>query len=367
MNLNDNERKVLEILEKNPYQNQKHIAKLLSLSRPAVANLISSLQEKGYILGKPYQLRQVDYIMCIGAANMDYSFRALDELVPKTSNPVQSVVSFGGVVRNIAENLARLDLNVSLMTLVGQDTNGEALLKDAAKLMHTFATDTLPGEVTGSYYSVLSQDGNMAIGYADMSITRLMDRSWVLEHKRHLKLGQWMIVDSNVSLEAIESLIELSRMHQQNIALIGVSGPKMKHLPKDIAGVDIIIVNKDESQAYFQSEEEDIESLVRLWLRKGVKQVVVTAGQEGCAYGNQTSVKRQKAYVIPKENIINVTGAGDAFSGALLYGLINDLDLDTSVLYATANASLTIQTEAAVNRALSIKKIKKEIERNEPK
>lgn len=367
MNLNDNERKLLEMLEKDPYQNQQSIADQLSLSRPAVANLISGLQEKGYILGKPYKLRQTDYVMCIGAANMDYSFKATQNLVPKTSNPVVSTISFGGVVRNIAENLARLDMNVSLMTLVGDDTHGEALLNDASQLMHTFATDRLKGEVTGSYYSVLNCDGDMDIGYADMNITSHMDRSWILEHKRHLNLGQWIVCDMNVNHDAVDALIEWSRTNQKKLALIGVSGPKMKNLPKDIASIEVIIVNRDETQSYFQTEETDLEKLCRLWLRKGVRQAVVTGGKEGCAYGNETVVQRQQAFSIEASKIINATGAGDAFSAALVYGLMQHETLERSVQYATSNASLTIQTATTVNRHLSLKEIKKEIERNELK
>src|SRR5690554_5956302 len=121
MKLNEKEKKVLEILKLDPYVSQQYIANKLSLSRPAIANLISGLQEKGYILGKPYMLRQEEYITCVGGANLDHSFKLESKMVLKTSNPVKSTTSYGGVIRNVADNLARLNHKVSLMTIVGDD------------------------------------------------------------------------------------------------------------------------------------------------------------------------------------------------------------------------------------------------------
>jgi DNA-binding Lrp family transcriptional regulator len=74
LKLNENEKKVLKVLKEDPYISQKSLADMLGLSRPAVANLISGLQDKGYILGKPYVLREERYITCIGGANYDRTF-----------------------------------------------------------------------------------------------------------------------------------------------------------------------------------------------------------------------------------------------------------------------------------------------------
>ena len=90
MNINENEKKVLELLKNNPYASQQHIADQLSLSRPAVANLISGLQSKGHILGKPYVLKKEEYVTCVGGANLDYTFRLEDDMTLGTSNPVVS-------------------------------------------------------------------------------------------------------------------------------------------------------------------------------------------------------------------------------------------------------------------------------------
>ena len=231
--------------------------------------------------------------------------------------------------------------------------------------MKTVASETIKNERTGSYYSTINPSGEMEVGFADMTINHLMNRSWILEHKRHLLMSSYIVADLNIQFDGIESIIEISRENNIPLAIIGVSSPKMKHLPKDIKGLDLIICNKDESQTYFQTQEDDANKLCTMWLSGGVKKVVVTSGSKGAYYGEKDEVSHQDAFIIPKDQIIDVTGAGDAFSSATILGITQNRSLKESVLWGTANASLTIKTKYAVNPKLSLKLIKKEIEKND--
>ncbi|HOO44570.1 MAG TPA: winged helix-turn-helix transcriptional regulator, partial [Bacillota bacterium] len=290
MKLNNNEKKVLEILKENPYINQKDIAIKIKVSRPAVANIISSLQEKGHILGKPYLLREQSYVTCIGGANFDVSLRLQNGIIQHTSNPVDSSKSFGGVVRNVAENLSRMGLDVSLMSLLGDDSFGHELLRSFNQLMETLAIELIPNETTGTYYSIIDQNGDMLYGFADMKINRLMDRSWILRHKKHIIMSEYLICDLNLTKDAVETIIELKKELDIPMAIVGVSGPKMKNLPEDIDGLDLIICNMDETQAYFNTDVTDGCQLCRLWLDKGVKKAIVTAGLKGSYFGTEDQI-----------------------------------------------------------------------------
>ena len=365
MKLNENEQKVLSILKEDPYISQKKLADLLELSRPAIANLISGLQDKGYILGKPYVLREEKYITCIGGANYDRTFKLEEDLLLGTSNPVLSQTSFGGVIRNVAENLARLNQRVSLMSMVGSDGSGNELIQEQKKLMEVFAVDQKTHENTGSYYSIIDQKGNMTVGFADMSVNKYMDRSWILEHKRHLNLSSFMVADLNLKKDAIEALLEHSITEGIPLAIVGVSGPKMKHLPESLEHLELLICNLDEAQAYFKTKEDDPKMLCQMFLNKGVHKVVITAGIKGSFYGFKDKILHQKAYLIPEEKVVDVTGAGDAFSSALIYGLVSDHTFEESVKFGAINSSLTIQSNHSVNPKLSINLIKKELKKYE--
>lgn len=364
MKLNDKEKRLLDLLRANPYVTQKEIALSMELSRPAVANMISGLQEKGYILGKPYVLRTDAYVTCIGSANMDVTLMLNDALIKGTSNPVQGLSSYGGVIRNVAENLARLHVNVSLMSLVGDDAYGLEILSSSQTLMETFATETIAHESTGTYYAVIDKKGDMAYGFASMAINEHMDRSWILRHKKHLVMSKYIICDLNVSKEAIETLLELKEELDVPLAIVGVSGPKMSHLPDDLDVLDVLICNVDETQTYFKTDINDVSKLCQLWLDKGVKKVVVTAGIKGSYYGENNNVLHQKANDVDPSSIVDVTGAGDAFSSAFMYGIIHGYSLSEAVKLGTVNASLTIQVPHAVNPNISIKTIKEELKKS---
>ena len=60
-------------------------------------------------------------VLVIGGAAVDIVGRLKSELQTDTSNPAQIRYSFGGVARNVAENLARLGQPVRLITVVGED------------------------------------------------------------------------------------------------------------------------------------------------------------------------------------------------------------------------------------------------------
>ena len=67
-------------------------------------------------------------VACIGAAHIDRKATAAGPIVPGSSNPVTMRVGAGGVARNVAENLARLGLPVTMVRRVGHDREGDAVL-----------------------------------------------------------------------------------------------------------------------------------------------------------------------------------------------------------------------------------------------
>src|SRR6478736_5628356 len=116
-----------ELIRANPFISQQDLAVQLRLSRSAVAGYIAGLIRDRRLLGRAYVLPDNRPIVCLGAANLDRKLRSNATLKMGTSNPARQDESFGGVARNIAENLARLSTPVSLITVIGDDTSGKAL------------------------------------------------------------------------------------------------------------------------------------------------------------------------------------------------------------------------------------------------
>ena len=69
-------------------------------------------------------LNDEGYVLVVGSSGLDMVCRSRDELRYGTSNPGKLRISPGGVARNVAENIARLGMQVSLITAVGDDPQG---------------------------------------------------------------------------------------------------------------------------------------------------------------------------------------------------------------------------------------------------
>ncbi len=86
--MSDSEKEILKkVIKDNPFISQRELAEAIGLSRPSVANIISGLIQKEYVMGKAYVLNEDYPIVCIGAANVDRKFYVHKDLVAETSNP----------------------------------------------------------------------------------------------------------------------------------------------------------------------------------------------------------------------------------------------------------------------------------------
>src|SRR3954466_3660607 len=155
---------LFELIRANPFISQQDLAVQLRLSRSAVAGYIAGLIRERRLLGRAYVLPDNRPIVCIGGANLDRKLRPLSKLKMATSNPARQDESFGGVARNIAENLARLSAPVALLTVVGDDSSGRALLEHAENIgIDTRGTLRLSGTCSGTYTAVLDDHGEMML------------------------------------------------------------------------------------------------------------------------------------------------------------------------------------------------------------
>ena len=192
------------------------------------------------------------------------------------------------------------------MSILGEDIQGNNLIAHASHCMDTSAVEKTAAYGTGNYSALLDINGEMIIGMADMEINRLMDRAWIVRHREDILRSQWIAVDCNIEKDAMEALIQMAVEAGKNLAIIGVSGPKMDRIPQAIDGVAIGIFNRDETQSYFKTGEDDVEKLCGMWLNKGMKQAVVTSGKHAIGWGDDSGIHSTKVRVV--DQVVDVTG-----------------------------------------------------------
>ena len=362
--MTEKEQMILDLIRKNPYVSQQELAELLGLSRPSIANIISGLIRKGSILGRAYILSESQHVICIGGANIDRKFHIKEKAQLGTSNPIFSTQNAGGVARNIAENLGRLGMEVSLISTSGSDKDWSFIEESSALYMNLETVTQFPEKSTGSYSAVLDTSGELVIALADMEVYEAITPELLLKHDLLLSRSKCIMVDLNCPKESIQFLCHFAKSHDLPIVIVPVSAPKMKRLPDDLNGVTWLITNRDETETYFNIEirnEEDWKSALEKWLSLGITNVVITNGKKGSMIGN----KEEGIFHIPSietKEIVDVTGAGDAFSSAVIYSWLEGKSLIEIAKAGNINASKTLQSPYTVRQDLSAEQLQKDME-----
>ena len=346
---------VLAAIRDNPFVGQQEIASLLGLARSTVAAHIVQLMQKGHILGRGYLLAAPARAVCLGGAVLDRKYRARQKLVPETSNPVDGIRSLGGVARNVAENLARLGTATTFVSIVGDDEAGRTLLSFMRERGIDVSQVLVSAErPTAEYAAVLDPAGDLVMGLADMSIFDLLlpdhiDRIWP-----HLASAGWVFSDCNPPAETLAALISKARTAQFRLAIDAVSTAKAARLPKDLTGIDLLLMNLDEANAILDRRTgrtmADAKDAALGLQQAGAREAIVTMGAEGIVVAGTDGARIFPAVAAMS---VDMTGAGDAMIAGTLHRLMAGDDLYAAARVGALIGALTTESAASVHSELS--------------
>ncbi|PLR96131.1 sugar kinase [Bacillus sp. T33-2] len=356
--MNEKEALILKLIKEEPFISQMDLAAKTDLSRSAVAGYISSLIKQGKILGRAYILPRKRQVLCIGGANVDRKIQTLGRLEYGTSNPAGSSQSCGGVARNIAETLGRLGCDVGLLTVVGEDHEGQWLLDNTRAYADTTPSQVFPGMQTGTYTAVLDNDGEMAVALADMTIydsvgPDLLEKKW-----GHLASSEMVMLDTNFPAEVLAKAITRCEEEDIPLCITPVSSPKIKKLPKNLAGVTWLVANKYEAEALSGTKinsEGDFFRTAEIIMKKGVQKVVISRGDKGLIFFTRSG--EAGVLLPPKINVQDVTGAGDSLVAGIIYAHLNGVNTEDACKIGIACSILTLQSKETVNPTLNNKRL----------
>ena len=350
--------RILALIQRNPYLSQQELSEQVGISRSAVAGHISALTREGLILGRAYVLPQAQRpIVCIGGANIDRKMRTTSPLQMGTSNPVRVQETFGGVARNVAENLARLGAPTQLLTVVGQDPAGAhllAALRDCG--VDTGGCLAVAGVNSGTYTAVLDDSGEMVLALAHMDVCAQQTPEWLRQCAAQRAAARLVVADLNLPAESVAQLLQDAQTSAAPLVIVAVSEPKMANLPADLSGLNLLILNVGELHARVGralNTEADIAAACREVHAQGVRRIIVTRGAQGVLYSDDHDGKDNGGSLshipAPAVTVRDVTGAGDSFSAAVCWSLYHAPDdLGLAARRGVALSALTVQSEQSV-------------------
>ena len=302
-------------------------------------------------------------VTVIGGASVDIYGKSTDAIREHDSNPGTVHKSPGGVARNIAENLARLDVNCQLITAIGDDQHGEMLLAQGSAsgidMRFVQRVDSVP---TSTYLAVLDDTGDMQVAISDMRVMDKISIEQLAAHRSAIEGSALIIVDANLPDDTLAWITGTFSGH--TIFADTVSTAKAPRLLPYLPAIHTLKTGTIEAEALTglkATSDGDIQKLAEWVHSHGVARLLVTRGEHGVFY----STDRTRAIMAPHQNIpeiSNTTGAGDAFLAAIAYSWLQQWSLERSVHFALAAAQITIRSHTTCSPALSVAAINKELE-----
>lgn len=363
MALNEKESKVFTYIKEDPFISQQAIADKIGLSRPAVANVISGLVRRGYLLGKAYVVNETRPIICIGAAVVDHRYFIENDLVIGQSGNVTTQKSSGGVALSVAENLGRLQEDVVLLTLLGDDLEAEMIRDHIRPFVKLNEIEVVGGAATALYMEVQDKTGEMVLGLSEMDIYDKMDSNWLMKRATLLKQAKAIVVDTNLPKETTEILLAMAHKNKTPVALVTVSPLKAHNIPDNLKGTQIFVTTQSEAELFFDIKINDDESLKEAlngYLKMGAEHVVITKGRKEIQYA---SYKHGMIHFDLRNQDTGgyVWGTNEALVAGMVYRYLQTKNLIDVIMTGVVNAAKTTHSLHKVRRELSQSVLEKDI------
>ncbi len=293
--------------------------------------------------------------LVIGASAFDIKVKAAD--FPGPEGPVHGRIrlSVGGVGRNIAENLARLELKVALFSAVSADEFGDHLL-DVTASTGVDVSQVLrsPEFRVGSYLAFLNDDGEPRWTIDDMGIMYLLSPSYIVDRRGWFRKARAVVMDANPSPMTIQAVVSLCRRYGVPLCVDPTTTFLAERIRPHLPHIWLITPNAAEAAVLcgrpVRTVDEALEA-ARALVARGVRIAVITLGEEGVVFATSEESGRVPAIDV---EVVDSTGVGDALTATIVFGLLNDFPVDEAVRLGVSAAALTISCSDTVCPDLSL-------------
>lgn len=297
-------------------------------------------------------------ITVIGGINIDIEGSPFAELRREDSNPGTVTMAFGGVGRNITENLARMGGKVAMISVIGDDHMGIGAREHLRSLgVDVSLIQSVKGRNSAMYLSILNHDNDMELAICDMDIISHITPDLIEKNRNVLEKSKVIALDGNLEEETIRYVTD--RFFSVPLFLDPVSAAKAVKAKDVIGKFACIKPNVMEAEILSGMEirsENDLKRAGQWFIDQGVGRLFVTLNKDGVYYKD----RHCEGFIRPGHvKISSATGAGDSFSAAILLGLEEDMYTRDIARYGMAASAIAMESSSAVNQNMS----KDEIER----
>jgi pseudouridine kinase len=285
-------------------------------------------------------------VVCFGGAHIDCSAYSLSTVVAGASNPVRRRTSVGGVARNVSVRLRGEGVAVDLVSRIGEDAEGNAVLADLAGhgvgSLHVQRDPAIP---TANYSALIDPDGELSVAWADMAIYDAVTPETLDAEIAKLPPASGWFIDSNLPATTLAWIA--SRCPQGTwLAADTISPTKALRLREVLPRLDYLFCNRTCAATLLDRPEKPASAeLARGLTALGLGAAIVTDGPRGLALASDQALLE----LPPPVEVVtgDVTGAGDSLVAGTLAGLVAGEHITRSIQRGLAAARVTLGRRGA--------------------
>ncbi len=285
-------------------------------------------------------------VVVVGSLNRDYVCRVDRLPAPgQTLIGAEASVGSGGKGGNQAVAAARAGARTAMVGCVGEDADGRALLSDLAGAgVDAAAVRSLPDVRTGMAFVFVAPDGENSIVVAPGANGRVSAADAVPTVRALLRPPAVLVTQAEIPGDTVEAVVATAG--GQGCRAVVNLAPYRPVSDTLLQACDPLVVNESEAglllgrAVHGTAEAAD----AALELLERTPSVVVTVGAEGAVVADRGGLEHVAA--VPVE-VVDTTGAGDAFTGALAAALSRGEELPAAVRLGTRAAAACVARAGA--------------------
>jgi ribokinase len=297
-------------------------------------------------------------IIVVGSLNVDLVANVANLPAPgETVTATRFEIHEGGKGANQAVAASRLGGDVSMVGMVGDDTYGQRLLGRLAE-DHVDTREVGRSQRVSTGLALILVD---AIGQNEITVVPgangELEPASVAAALNRIADASVIVVQLEVPFRVVERICSEACKRDQKVVLN--AAPFVPGAAGLLGQVDALVVNELEASSLFGLAVRDHQSAhqaLKAAVKAGVRLAVITLGVQGAAYC--ISGSEPESIQAIRVEVVDTTGAGDAFVGALAYAMSRNWEPREAISLGVAAGAATVMRAGAQSSLPSMTDVK---------
>ncbi len=264
-------------------------------------------------------------IVVVGAVFVDIKGYPEDMFIPTGRNVGRVEQIHGGVGRNVAEDIANVELRPTFVSLVDDSGAGEDVIRKlrSHKVNADYIRVTADG--MGTWLAVFDNHGDVAASISKRPDLRPIGDILDEQGDEIFQNAHSVAVEIDMDKEVVKRVFKLAQKYHKPVYAVVANMSIAVERRDFLQSTDCFVCNQQEAGILFSddymalSAQELEEILAEKVMRAQIPSMIVTMGDKGAVYADMQG--NHGVCPARKVNVKDTTGAGDAFFAGAAIGL----------------------------------------------